>query len=591
MSTIAPYAQYGRQLSWEGACAMRRTSLCGNTAARAGRHHDTRTQGDAVCLSEQAQCRKSERLPDDPQTFWQRVFGMSGDADGTTSGGLRREFTVEGDTAELLEYEGDRLVRRIQGTRNGEFAVLDTEQYDAAGALNQTVHATVQGLGGDSVSVDRRVAWFESGVLTLELEDSMTLGRSLGDNGDDESPLVAQALTQGSTAGQTDGQVLLDATAQEFTRQNYSGVVRQYSGGILAREAAFNRSLGDVAADGTVIEHLYDQGTPQYAVRDYDQEGNLLRDARFSGSPLAGTGWSQQTVSVAWFEDGQLTARKGGQLRIRDEEGAQGAMARHLASAGSGQSKESVTGSLMSLLAYPDTAGAAGTPGSLPEAGMTGMGQAQTMVQALAEQQTGDAQYQLDWQSELYRDGTMVLRTRDTMQSRANPMYREPREDVAVRDNESARANLPKTLQSSRHTVEQYSTSGKLQQRSEQKFRETVRPPVHDRHNAHDKHDKRNDYTVSTIAEETSWRGVSDWDRAWILTHQPIEDVDARMGEAAISMGTELGMLLSDLQNLLDDMQGDDANLMASASDAAAEGAQSGAQQGGSAGGVTDVAA
>ena len=144
---------------------------------------------------------------------------------------------VDGDTLTVHEYDGDKLVKSVEGVMVDGRAVLDTSYYDERGKVSQTIHAEMARLetknGWTGAVMNRSVTWYKDGQVERTLGDEMYLRTN-----NTGSPTMSLSGNDFSRmTGKLDGDsdtLILKLTGEEHKlsyHARHSGVLRQQAAG------------------------------------------------------------------------------------------------------------------------------------------------------------------------------------------------------------------------------------------------------------------------------------------------------------------------------------------------------------------------
>ena len=122
--------------------------------------------------NEQKQAAEQKESP------WKLPSGKN-HAEHSLKNGHTEVIEIDGNRLEIREYEGDRLVKSVDGTMINGRAIMDTTFYDESGEVCQTIHAELDELTGKNkwtgARMTRSVEWFKDGKSTRTMDDEMFL--------------------------------------------------------------------------------------------------------------------------------------------------------------------------------------------------------------------------------------------------------------------------------------------------------------------------------------------------------------------------------------------------------------------------------
>jgi len=163
-----------------------------SAALRTGQRTFADATGDTVSFSDEAVAKSRARATDETlsaqpgeetgDSLWQTRYDLEAGTV-TLKNGHTQKTTIAGNKMEILEYDGNRLVRKERGSIAAGGVVRDIEEYDKRGELTRRIHSELGGadaLGATSSSsfLRRDIQWFKDGEVSKELHDSMTVKAS-----------------------------------------------------------------------------------------------------------------------------------------------------------------------------------------------------------------------------------------------------------------------------------------------------------------------------------------------------------------------------------------------------------------------------
>ncbi|WP_338668014.1 hypothetical protein [Pseudodesulfovibrio methanolicus] len=451
---------------------------------------------DSVGLGGQETTGKSGDSP------WGLSYGLSGSnhSERTLKNGHTEIIDVDGETLTVREYDGDKLVKSVDGTMADGRAVLDTSYYDKNGKVSQTIHAEMARLetknGWSGAVMNRSVTWFKNGQIERTLGDEMflrtknpaggtislsgnDLSRMTGKMGNDTDSLV-RALTVESH------NLSYHADIQEFydNKQLSKSLVIDQAGEFVQQS---NRNAAEyVDGQGPMsTRELYHDAQLSVVSQEFDRDGNLLFEGTVTDESENGTGGKDgkqyQTVDVSWYKEGELVKHGSGSFRL-DEFDGQGLMKRPSVLELLGMSAdEYLTPEPQSA---PELLGKKlAESSSAPEFFIEGIGRSAAKGQYsfaadMAEYGHRNKPFAVDWTTELYEDGEMVMRKQDSQRARNAP-NRGVDDRLPFRTGGGlTEGDRPAVLQSSSHTTEIFE-NGKTVAKESQETREFLQPDEH----------------------------------------------------------------------------------------------------------------
>ncbi|WP_419785102.1 hypothetical protein [Pseudodesulfovibrio sp.] len=520
-------------------------------------------------MANQAEIRKSheEAQAANPRSRWWMSSGMQ-EGTFTLKNGNKQVVAIDGDKMEIMEYEGDRLVKSVKGTLYEGGASLDTEFYDKTGKLAQTIHTEIEELRGKngwtSARMQRSVQWFDAGVLKGDMQDSMQLSSwNSAANGATTGKQLRSLLGDAAQkVSETVDEFNVDTTLEKHVANYYAEVrklgengrtVRQTSVEFKGKYTQFsNRSYDDNGsmAARTTDEIEHDTGL-KMSIRDYDKDGNLVRDAVFNdeqkdNSKLSKDGKQQQSLAVSWYSGGELVKRSRGsmtqwetpEVSLRDRPSVLEAL---------GLSSEEYLGenpqSAVELLAA-----GAGKSSSEADYFMEGI---------MRHAATGDysdtedigkygikGPYSVDWTDEIYSDGELVQRQRDSESARETTFLQRERAIMFRTARGLTENEAPRVLRETSHEHEEYE-GGKVVNRQTTKARESIEQST-----------KHPDRVVTDATMTQGPQGKEVTTAFQVFGGVDVVDRDPR--GASRGMGDELRITLDDFMDDVRDMNQED---------------------------------
>ena len=307
---------------------------------------------DTVAISDEAQQRFRAEMANqamirdsygDEKTdgpAWVLASGLK-EGEFTLDNGNTQKVSIDDGVLTIEEFQNGRLIKSVTGTVNEKGAVLDTEYFDTAGRVSQSIHtelSTMEAAEGWTAAVmSRDVKWYESGELQGEMHDNMQLQtwNNTGDFDEETADAIRYAINSGTREVNTDVDALAQSLTVEKHAADYFAQIKEYGGEgsklvrdiIVEQKGRYkqlsNRSdeqIGGVAERSTVeLEH--DTGL-RVEIKEYDENGDLVKESRFSDQQKdkdnTTGGTQEQTVSVSWYNKGELVKRSHGAMTLEE---------------------------------------------------------------------------------------------------------------------------------------------------------------------------------------------------------------------------------------------------------------------------------
>lgn len=509
---------------------------------------DSWTKPDSASISAKAReawlVEQNLAKPSPTANPWESLFGYR---EGTRvlKGGNRQVTSFQGSDVLVLEYDGDRLVRRESGTIAGGVAVVDVERYDEAGRLARATHSELRGLedGGLSseATLTRTVSWYDGDQLTRHYTDSLTLDASYS----------ATTLFEPEGVDEDDLSALAGALTHDNIGAVYSAQLSQYEDGQLVASLAAQQSTSYELVTNRALEKqsgLPGHSTEMHAAQNaysvsmanYGPDGALLREAAFSEA-VDRLGQKVQNVEETWYAGGKVVRKDAGRFQGSLPEGGGLNTQLLLDTLDMTQGGYSTTvPSTASQLLGADFRQTADTPGfyTADAQGNNGQGSFSSLRNLQNYENVSDP-YSYSWSTELYADGTLAARTEDTLEAEVNRNARDIffATGAGLTEDES-----PAMLLESSHATERYDENGRLAARASRKSAEHVAK------------DDRGVYHLFThtrsVLEDAGQDATADRTEEGRLA-----GLDPEMSDAAQGVRTAADRVLGDARKLLGMLQ------------------------------------
>jgi len=255
---------------------------------------------------------------------WESLFGLTS---GTTSlkNGNKQVTTITGSELLIMEYEGDRLVRKETGTLGPNSVIKDIEYYDEAGRLAQSTHSELTSTdenGFESSAVLKRSSmWYSGDALVREYADSMELSAGY-------SQMPSFELNEEDLQ---DLSGLAKSITKDDVTTHFTASVKDYVDGRLAQNATVRqdtamelRTIRNPKANAGqaawTTQGLGGESGFSATVSNYDSKGRLLREASFD-EEIDRSGKKSQHLSTAWYSNGELVRKQSGTFEGEIQDG------------------------------------------------------------------------------------------------------------------------------------------------------------------------------------------------------------------------------------------------------------------------------
>ena len=434
---------------------------------------NTGSLGDLLDISREAreawlaskQTTTNDSVKRQTSNTWESLFGLTS---GTTSlkNGNKQVTTITGSELLIMEYEGDRLVRKETGTLGPNSVIKDIEYYDEAGRLAQSTHSELTSTdenGFESSAVLKRSSmWYSGDALVREYADSMEL--TAGYNQMPDFELDEEDLQDLSG--------LANFITKDDVTTSFSATLKDYVDGKLTQSATVRQ---DTAMELRTIRNpdanagqaawtsqgLGGESSFSATVSNYDSKGRLLREASFEEG-IDRTGKKSQQLSTSWYNSGELVRKQSGTFEgeIQDGRGINAQL--FLDTLGMTQEQySSKTPQTAGELLTKNFQKAADAPEFYTQDvdGINGQGVFGSARNLKSFQNVADP-YSLTWTDETYVDGTLAARSVDTEGAKENPDARSVHFALLTGLTEDS---SPRLLRESSHTDESYDEHGDVQ--------------------------------------------------------------------------------------------------------------------------------
>ncbi|OIQ49090.1 hypothetical protein BerOc1_01010 [Pseudodesulfovibrio hydrargyri] len=429
---------------------------------------------------------------------WKLPGGLA-HSERTLKNGHTEIIDIDGGTLTVREYDGDKLVKSVDGTMGDERAVLDTTYYDETGKVSQTIHAEMARIeekgGWTGAVMNRSVTWYKDGQVERTLGDEMYMRtRNTGQATISLSGNEFSRMTE-DVDGDADT-LVLKLTNEDHSLSYHADIQEFYDNKQLARNIVIdqtgeftqesNRHGVEVGGMGPLATRELHHDTRLSVVsEEYDRDGELLREATVTDASEDGVGDKNgeqyQTADVSWYKDGELVKHGRGSFRLEEFAGHKLMKRPGVLDLLGLKPEEYLTPEAQ------DSSELLGTKleesSSAPEFFLEGLGRAVAKGQYgsaadMAEYGRFGQPFDADWTTELYEDGEMVMRKQDSHQARNAPERgvddRLPFRTVAGLSD----GDRPAVLQHTSHTTE-ILENGKTVARESQETREFLQPDEH----------------------------------------------------------------------------------------------------------------
>jgi hypothetical protein len=395
---------------------------------------------DLVVISGEALLMQKEqnRKPEQTDHSWKSLFGYD-EGEVKLDNGNRQVYSIQGSKLTIEEYDGDDLVRKVNGELTADGAILNTQIFNKNGKLTQEINTEFAGLSTgerSSARVTRSAQWYDKGKLIRNMDDSMQLGSHYADP---NKALSSALASYGTKKIEGDFNSLTQKNTKDYQSTDYRSHITEFNNGIKSREAHIeqkgefenrtNRSGKKVdGMDPWTTREVKQNSSLSIDILNYDNNGQLLRQASWNDSyhdsELPNDGELQQTMDVIWFNDGKKVKHDHSSTKIGETESSKlpkrPEMLEILGISNESYSSKKETPTASALLAEPlmDSSARAGFyTDSIKNHTAKHHYNSAFMVE---DDTVSDRPYEMKWTSEIYKEGELVAKQEDSESARTN---------------------------------------------------------------------------------------------------------------------------------------------------------------------------
>ncbi len=535
-------------------------------------------QGDTVSISPEAWQRTEAAQK--PGLSWEKDMGLQAGAS-TLDNGNRQVVTIDGGDLSIKEYRGETLVKEVQGAITGSKVRLNTTMYGEDGGVSQRLHTELIAAEGPAgftaAKMTRGITWYDGAEAVRTMHDKAYLThalqpghRSEPETGSQMHQALAAAINpvaapmsdaaSATDASARDGQAPPPATgadlaagvrdlSKDLKASHYEAHIKEYDQGQLRRSVQLAQHSDEEAArnlvDGTPMS-MPERTVGKLTLHtvDYDEHGDKVREVQFEDmveeSNLYSPREHTQHITASWFANGERIKKSHGSMTVEETESA----------------LAPDRPNMLAMLQRPESEyghSAAATATELLAGTLEDSGQDATFFTTpvarsmskdgydaaahIASHGAGDRPYDIQWTNEIYKDGELAARQRDTESAIENPASREMDFRIAGSLTEDAR---PATLRRSSHVDESYA-HGRLQHRGAIEASEFL---VEDRHGPD---------TIQTILHgQETHAGMTK--RISQTLEATLPEADREAHKASTAMSAEVGLSIQDMLSMFSRM-------------------------------------
>lgn len=391
----------------------------------------------ADALMKQQQENKKAQTSD---YLWEKSFGFK-DGEFILDNGNKQIVTIEGSKLTIEEYDGDNLIRQVNGDLTSDGAVLSTQIFDKNGKLAQNITTTFSSLStGDqsSAKITRSTQWYENGELFRTMEDSMKLdSRYL----DPAKGIPKSLLTYGTDEISGDMKALAKKPTQDFHSTSYTTHITEFNNGTKSSETHIeqkgsfvnktNRTSEKSEGIDAMTTHEQSQNSSlEISFTNYDSNGDVLRQAswqdQYHDSDNPEDGFLSQQMNISWYNNGEIVKHEQSSATIEETENSKlperPGVLEILGISNDDYASKKSPQTASQLLAEPLMESSSKSEfytENIKNHTAEGDYKSAFMVE---KDLVNDRPYEMSWSNETYKDGEIVARQEDKESARKNPL-------------------------------------------------------------------------------------------------------------------------------------------------------------------------
>ncbi|SMF03920.1 hypothetical protein [Desulfovibrio gilichinskyi] len=495
-----------------------------------------------------------------PANSWEKLFDLKSGST-TLANGNKQIVKIEGSKLEIYEYHDDKLVKSVHGELSADSAVLETEIYDKAGKLNQSIKTNLQMLKNDgsksAARVEREITWYQNGQVSRRMNDRMSLESAYKDKAEGQiDNKLSNMFANFTDAQSTDINDLIARSTTDKHSTKYIASVQEFLNGHISKNINIDNSAdfinqtnrpsrieGDSKSGKT--NEIKNSNNLKITIQNYDSKGEILRESYFDSKhvddPRPKGGKLKQTMSVSWYNQGKLVKKSSGSMTMKEAESKKLPPSATLLETLNMDEKDYATGrakTATELLGKPlmESSSNAGFYSDIIEEKIN-KGSFDS-VENIAKYGEDVRPYEVSWENEIYKDGKLAARQVDTESAKENNIrkkYISNRESSLVEDYSAP------TLHKTSHLDESYDKNEVLKKQASIESRESI------------KEVKNGDDILYTQIEATQDLGNG---KQYINQRREgkLEEFDSQANTASKGMSKEIGLTLDDSRTLLNSL-------------------------------------
>ncbi|WP_291326290.1 hypothetical protein [Desulfovibrio sp. UCD-KL4C] len=492
---------------------------------------------------------------------WEMVSGLKS---GTTilENGHKQSVKINGSSMELLEYDGDTLVRSVTGELTATGAVLETTIFDSAGEKVQTINTVFDKIedtnaGWTSARVDRDIQWFKDGDVSRTMTDSMQL-RSKYTGGENDSSFPS--LMDSTQAQSIDLSKLGENITNDSHETKYYASIQEYSNNQISKKIIIkknddflnksNRGFSKTdELDAGATQEIAHSKSLSIEMQNYDSNGDLILSANFldsrSDGPGSEDGIEKQQMSLSMYKKGELVKESHSSTTLKESKDKKLAKTGDLLQTLDLTKEEYVTrkpSTAAELLAIPlmETSSKANFYTAATQKDISG--HALDSAKDISKSGEDNRVHDISWGSETYKDGDLVTKQEHKESAVKNPQFAglSFRTGGALTENDNHQL-----IHRSSHALETYD-KGMLKDQISVESREKI-----------DKVENGPDkvYTLTTITEGIGFNTK----RTKNIADGELADNDPLAHAASSEMGQDTSLILEDNRKLFSSLDAENS--------------------------------
>lgn len=497
-------------------------------------------EGDTLSISAEALAKLKEESSPAGTSPWETKYGYR---NGKTSlkNGNSQVVTIKDNLLTVQEYSGGDLVREENAEITANGLTREITLYDKHGKVTQTMHSTLQkeqasGSNATSAILTRSAQWFENGVLVRDMQDSMGVKAEYDD---------AEGLEKTELLEPDDLESLKKLLPTNDVTSQYNATISEYANGKISKTATIAQGLHSLSISnrgdlplGPVSPHssweYAGESSLSITMTTFDSSNRVASQAQYTDDTDIGVE-RRRHLSMITYVDGKIATRSEGEI-VTKKSVSQSAPKQPmiLDALGIGQDEFAASTPLtaqdMLSLRFMESSS---KPDYYPSRAMTE--KTSGGDRSAHVERSATTPYSIQWNTEAYVDGKLVVRQRDTEKASENPRF--SKENVFAPGKGLTEDENPPLLRGSGHEVELYK-DGMLSLRKRSEMQEELG------------HDERGVTVLGTRIRVDSGT-ESPVDGPWGVRLGGLEKVDADAEAASLGFTRNLAQMLTSVQNMV----------------------------------------